>query len=98
MSGAPHLSVDRSEPGVWRVTFDNPPVNMLAPAGIVELQALVMEVEADAAAKVLIFQSADPDFFIAHFDTAKAAELPREPGPSAPRPGSTSLFAWRPRR
>lgn len=86
MTEARHLIVDRSEPGVWRVTFDNPPVNMLAPAGIVELQALVTAVEADAAIKVLIFQSADPDFFIAHFDTAKAAELPREPGPSGASP------------
>jgi enoyl-CoA hydratase/carnithine racemase len=82
MSQARHLTVDRSEPGVWRVTFDNPPINMLAPAGIVALQAMITEVEADAEVKVVIFQSADPDFFIAHFDTAKAAELPREPGSS----------------
>ncbi|MFZ0268883.1 enoyl-CoA hydratase/isomerase family protein [Caulobacter sp.] len=86
MSGAHHLSVDRSTPGVWRVTFDNPPINMLAPAGILELQALVTQAEADAEVKVLIFQSADPDFFIAHFDTGKAAELPREPGPSGHSP------------
>lgn len=81
MSGDRHLTVDRSEPGVWRVTFDNPPINMLAPQGIIALQGVVAEVEADPKAKVLIFQSADPDFFIAHFDTAKAAELPRASGP-----------------
>jgi enoyl-CoA hydratase/carnithine racemase len=86
MSAASHLTVDRSQPGVWRVTFDNPPINMLAPAGIIELQALVSRVEADPGAKVLVFQSADPDFFIAHFDTNKAAELPRVPGPSGHSP------------
>ncbi|MDR7114433.1 enoyl-CoA hydratase/isomerase family protein [Caulobacter sp. BE254] len=86
MSAASHLTVDRSQPGVWQVTFDNPPINMLAPAGIVELQALVSQVEADPDAKVLVFQSADPEFFIAHFDTTKAADLPRQPGPSGHSP------------
>jgi enoyl-CoA hydratase/carnithine racemase len=86
VSGPRHLAVDKSQAGVWRVTFDNPPINMLAPAGIVELQALVTQVEADPGAKVLVFQSADPDFFIAHFDTTKAAEVPRTPGPSGHSP------------
>jgi enoyl-CoA hydratase/carnithine racemase len=82
MSGQAHLTVDRSEPGIWRVTFSNPPINMLAPATIVELQALLTEAEANPAPKVIVFESADPDFFIAHFDTTRAAELPRTPGPS----------------
>lgn len=82
MSGARALAVDRSRPGIWTVTFANPPINMLPPSAIVELQALLTQVEADAGARVLVFQSADPDFFIAHFDTARAAEMPREPEPS----------------
>lgn len=86
MSGSLHFAVERSGQGVWTATFTNPPINMLPPSAIVELQALVTEVEADARAKVLVFQSADPDFFIAHFDTARAAEMPREPGPSGQSP------------
>lgn len=86
MSGTHHFAVERSGQGVWTVSFSNPPINMLPPSAIIELQALVTEVEADAVAKVLVFQSADPDFFIAHFDTSKAAEMPREPGPSGESP------------
>jgi enoyl-CoA hydratase/carnithine racemase len=81
MTGARHLSVDRSGQGIWRITLDNPPINMLTPAAILELQALVTQVESDPHAKVMVLQSADPDFFMAHFDTA-AADAPREPGPS----------------
>src|SRR5258707_10926989 len=36
----------------------------------------------DPALKVVVFDSADPDFFIAHFDIPRAADTPREPGPS----------------
>jgi enoyl-CoA hydratase/carnithine racemase len=76
------LQVDVTAPGVWTVTFSNPPINLLDPATISELQALVGEAERDLSAKVLVFQSGDPDFFIAHFDTRKAAELSTAPGPT----------------
>ncbi len=81
-SAPDHLIVDRSEAGIWRVAFSNPPINMLAPKTIVELQDLVSAAEANSATKVLIFESADPDFFISHFDTARSAEMPTELGPS----------------
>ncbi|MGH8317393.1 MAG: enoyl-CoA hydratase/isomerase family protein [Steroidobacteraceae bacterium] len=86
MSDYVHLMVDRVKPGLWTVTFSNPPINLLEPATITELQALVSEVVADPSAKVLIFQSADPDFFIAHFDTSQASETPRAPGPTGYAP------------
>ena len=34
------------------------------------------DLEADPSVKVVVFQSANPDFFIAHLDVAKAAERP----------------------
>ena len=86
MTSAPLFAIDRSQPGVWRVTFSNPPINMLPPPAILELQALVTAADDDASLKVLVFESADPDFFIAHFDTGRAAEMPREPGPSGHSP------------
>jgi enoyl-CoA hydratase/carnithine racemase len=69
-----HLTIARGPNGLWTVTFSNPPINLLEPRTITELQALMSEVETDHTAKVLVFQSDDPDFFIAHFDTTKAAE------------------------
>jgi enoyl-CoA hydratase/carnithine racemase len=80
------LSIDHSRPGLWTVTFSNPPINLLDPRTIAELQALISDIETDHSVKVIIFQAADPDFFIAHFDTSKAAEVPRTPGPTGAMP------------
>jgi enoyl-CoA hydratase/carnithine racemase len=49
---------------------------MFVPTTIVELGALMTELEADASVKVVVFESANPDFFIAHLDVSKAAERP----------------------
>jgi enoyl-CoA hydratase/carnithine racemase len=80
------LTIDHSRPGLWTVTFSNPPINLLDPATIAELQALMSDIETDQSVKVIIFQAADPDFFIAHFDTSKAGEVPRTPGPTGTMP------------
>jgi enoyl-CoA hydratase/carnithine racemase len=66
------LEVERSNRDLWTVTFSNPPINLLDPATIGELLGLVCEIESDQAPKVVVFQSTDPDFFIAHYDTTKA--------------------------
>src|SRR5579862_6996707 len=76
MSGHSQFEIDRTYPGLWTITFSNPPINMFVPATIVELGALLTEVEAHPSAKVMLFQSANPEFFIAHLDVAKAAERP----------------------
>src|SRR5271166_4552690 len=70
------FSTDRTHPGEWTITFSNPPINMFLPTTIVELRALMTDLEADPSVKVLVFQSANPDFFIAHLDVAKAVERP----------------------
>ena len=80
------FTIDRSTPGLQTVTFNNPPINLLDPVTIIELQALVSDLETDLSARVVIFQAADPDFFIARFDTAKAAETPTQPGPTGYAP------------
>ena len=70
------FNTDRTQPGRWTITFSNPPINMFVPTTIVELGALMTELEADPSVKVVVFQSANPDFFIAHLDIFKAAERP----------------------
>jgi enoyl-CoA hydratase/carnithine racemase len=70
------FNTDRTYPGRWTVTFSNLPINMFVPTTIVELGALMTDLEADPSVKVVVFQSANPDFFIAHLDVAKAAERP----------------------
>src|SRR3974377_2074691 len=70
------FNTDRTHPGLWTITFSNPPINMFVPTSIVELGALITDLEADSSVKVVAFQSANPEFFIAHLDVAKAAERP----------------------
>ena len=73
---ANQLSIARENASVWRVTFNNPPINMFVPTTIDELRALMTDLEADPSVKVVFFQSANPEFFTAHLDVAKAAERP----------------------
>ena len=73
---ASQFNTDRAYPGLWTITFNNPPINMFVPATIVELGTIMADLEADPSVKVVVFQSANPEFFIAHLDVAKAAERP----------------------
>jgi len=77
---ASQFNIDRTYPGRWTITFSNPPINMFVPTTIVELGALMTDLEADPSVKVVVFQSANPDFFIAHLDVGKAAERPEALG------------------
>ncbi len=70
------FNIDRTHPGRWTITFSNPPINMFLPTTILELGALMTDLEADPSVKVVVFQSANPDFYIAHLDVGKAAERP----------------------
>ena len=56
------LTIDHSRPGLWTITFSHPPINMFFPTTIVELGALMTELEADPSVKVVVFQSANPIF------------------------------------
>ena len=80
MSDHSQFNIDRTCPGCWTITFSNPPINIFVPTTIVELGALMTDLEADPSVKVVVFQSANPDFFIAHLDVFKAAERPEALG------------------
>ncbi|MFE0450400.1 enoyl-CoA hydratase/isomerase family protein [Streptomyces sp. NPDC058914] len=82
------LMIDRSDPRRWQVTFDHPPLNLIDPGTIGEIAALVESLENDPEVRVVVFQSADPDFFLAHYDTG----APRAQTPTPPSP--TGLPTW----
>jgi len=67
------FTLTRPSPSLWRVTFHNPPINLIDPVMIVELHHLLTEIERDNQVAVVVFDSADPDFFLAHYDIAAAA-------------------------
>ena len=49
------LTIDHSRPGLGTITFSNPPINMFLPTTIVEMGALMTELEADPSVKVVVF-------------------------------------------
>ncbi|MAI54775.1 MAG: enoyl-CoA hydratase [Gammaproteobacteria bacterium TMED95] len=63
------------------VTINNPPVNVMTPKLYHELVAVTEQLETDERLKVVVFQSADPDFFIAHFDVNAILTFPAEGPP-----------------
>src|SRR4051812_8533319 len=63
---------------IVRATIDNPPINLLDLALMLDLERLSREVEADPSVKALLLDSADPEFFIAHADVNLILQLPRE--------------------
>ncbi|MEM9566263.1 MAG: enoyl-CoA hydratase/isomerase family protein [Actinomycetota bacterium] len=56
--------------------IDNPPINLFTPDVFGDLRALPDHLEHDTDARVLILRSADPDFFIAHYDVSQILEFP----------------------
>jgi len=69
------FTVDSSTPSLWRVTFDHPPINLIDQVMIGELGELLAEVERNQEPAVLVFNSADPDYFLAHYDIAADPSL-----------------------
>jgi enoyl-CoA hydratase/carnithine racemase len=79
------FTLDRSTPSLWRVTFDNPPINLIDPVMVVELDTLLTEIEQDDRLAVVVFDSADQDYFLAHFDiTADSAPYDALPAARTP--------------
>jgi enoyl-CoA hydratase/carnithine racemase len=68
----------RQESGVLFATIDNPPINLFSLELYEELIAFTEQVEADEEVRVLVLQSANPDFFIAHFDVEAILGMPTE--------------------
>jgi enoyl-CoA hydratase/carnithine racemase len=84
-----HLSIDRRSPGYCRVTFDHLPINTITATTVTELAELVGLIEQDPDLNVVVFDSANPDFYLAHNDTE------HDPGRTAALGvGPTGMHAW----
>jgi enoyl-CoA hydratase/carnithine racemase len=55
-----------------------PPMNLLGPELVRDLVSLIQRAEADTTFKLLVFKSADPDYFISHVDLTRVAEYRQE--------------------
>src|SRR6266446_1309945 len=80
------IHLTRRSPHYWRVTIDDPPLNIFGPDKIPQLNEIVTAIETDNEVKVVVFDSAVPGFFLTHYDfLAKAEDTTRLP------PGPTGL-------
>jgi enoyl-CoA hydratase/carnithine racemase len=70
--------------GVAFVTIDHPPINLFDVVLMGELARVGQELESDDDVRVVVFQSANPDFFIAHADVTLIQQLPTTVPPKAP--------------
>ena len=67
-----------ADAGICRATIDHPPINLLDLQLLAEIGRLTEEVAADDDVRVLIVDSADPEFFIAHADVGLILDLPTD--------------------
>jgi len=61
----------RREEAVLFASIAAPPMNLLGPDLVRDLVSLIQRAEADDAVRVLVFRSADPDYFISHVDVTR---------------------------
>ena len=76
MSKQTTIHFERTSPQAAKVTFANPPVNLIVAETVFRLAEIVTELETDPDIQVVVFDSNVPDFFYNHFDLAAAAEFP----------------------
>jgi enoyl-CoA hydratase/carnithine racemase len=83
------IRLTRSSSAYWRITFDNPPLNVMGPQFVREVRDIITAVEADQEVRVLVFESAVEGFFLNHSDfNAEMKDLTSMPQ------GPTGLEAW----
>ncbi|MFF2385760.1 enoyl-CoA hydratase/isomerase family protein [Streptomyces sp. NPDC058108] len=82
------LTLVEESPVLWRVTFNNPPVNVIGPDLMRELKELLTELEDNDTVNVVVFDSANPEFFLAHYDLAADPQI------AEALPSPTGYAAW----
>lgn len=85
----PQLRLTRRSPAYFRVTIDNPPINVMGPEMVRQFQEIISTLEADEHVRVVVFDSAVDNYFLNHSDfTATLEDLTSMPN------GPTGLPPW----
>src|SRR5260370_34158425 len=78
-----HVRIIEETPAYWRVVFDYPPFNIVDASIFEALQDLLARMDASPSLRVVVFESANPEFYLAHFDlTGKTGNITTAVGPS----------------
>src|SRR5438552_2583020 len=65
---AAHVRVIEETSAYWRVLFENPPFNIVDATIFEGLQDLLARMDSSPSLRVVVFESANPEFYLAHFD------------------------------
>jgi enoyl-CoA hydratase/carnithine racemase len=91
MDEAPtRVTVDKQEPGYWRVTLNHPPINTIDDLMYDEVFDLVQAIEAEPGLKVVTFESADPALSGSRERISTTPGPRDQDDPAASKPSSTS--------
>src|SRR6266480_2748401 len=83
IESAAHVQVVEETSAYWRVLFDYAPFNIVDATIFEGLQNLLARMDASPSLRVVVFESANPDFYLAHFDlTGKTGNIMTAVGPS----------------
>ena len=89
MSQPSTIRLERTTPRTAKITFANPPANLVIPETIVTLHGIVAGLEADPDIQVVVFASEVPDFFITTSTAPPPATSPCPSTRTTPRSGPT---------
>src|ERR1700676_1098540 len=77
------VRVIEETPAYWRVVFEYPPFNIVDATIFEGLQDLLVRMDSSQSLRVVMFESASPDFYLSHFDlTGKTGNITTAVGPS----------------
>jgi enoyl-CoA hydratase/carnithine racemase len=82
----------RKEGAVLFAEILAPPMNLLGPELVRDLVSLIQQAEADDRVQVLVFKSADPDYFIAHVDVTRISEYRKAAAALTGEPSLAMMF------
>ncbi|GJH33646.1 hypothetical protein CBA19CS91_12835 [Paraburkholderia hospita] len=58
------IRVTQRSPAYWRVTIDNPPINVMGPPMVQQFNEVIDALETDEHVKVVVFDSAVDGYFL----------------------------------
>ena len=70
------IRIERLTPTICKITFANPPANLIVPETVSRLHEVIEEMSEDPQVQVAIFTSSLPGFFFNHYDGTQVLPLP----------------------
>jgi len=75
------VRMDLDDRGVATIVVDHPPINLITIEVLIEVATAIAEAASDDAVRVVVLRSANPEWFLAHFDVEAIQGLPRDGAP-----------------